>query len=151
MVKRGGRLALRLYSFPMPVVAACTGHGIAMGSFLLLASDIRIGAAGAFKIGANESAINMVLPVFGLELPKARLSPRYLTRALVNATLFDPEEAVAVGFLDQVVAADQVRGTAIEQARMLSSLTSSAYARNKILLRQATIDVIQPSVEAHRE
>ena len=33
MVTRGFELLLRLYSFPLPLVAACTGHGIAMGAF----------------------------------------------------------------------------------------------------------------------
>ena len=29
MVKRGFELLIRLYSFPLPLVAACTGHGVA--------------------------------------------------------------------------------------------------------------------------
>jgi hypothetical protein len=54
LVKSGGRLAMPNSSgFPLPVVAACTGHCIAMGVFLLLGCDFRLGAAGPFKIGAN--------------------------------------------------------------------------------------------------
>ena len=78
LVKAGGRLALRLYSFSVPVIAACTGHAIAMGCFILCGCDHRIGAEGPFKIGANETQIGMVLPTFGIEFPKARLDPRRL-------------------------------------------------------------------------
>ena len=36
MVRGGFELAYRVLSFPLPVVVACTGHAIAMGTFLLL-------------------------------------------------------------------------------------------------------------------
>ena len=146
LVEEGGRLALRLFTFPMPVVAACTGHSIAMGCFILLACDVRLGVRGDYKIGANESAINMALPVFALELAKARISPRYLTQAIVNATLFDPDEAVLAGYLDQVVTRERLLADAIAIAAGLKALTSAAYARNKVLLREATINAIAMSL-----
>ncbi len=146
LVKAGGRLALRIHAFPMPVVAACTGHAVAMGCFLLLASDRRIGAQGAFKIGANETAINMVLPVFALELLKARLDPRYLTDAAINAHLYDPDGAVAAGYLDQVVAPEAVLSTAVQAATELGALTGPAYHSNKKLIRAHTLATIEPSV-----
>ena len=46
MVRSGFELAARVLSFPMPVVIACTGHVVAMGVFLLVSADYRIGAAG---------------------------------------------------------------------------------------------------------
>ncbi|MCE9514863.1 MAG: enoyl-CoA hydratase/isomerase family protein [Mycobacterium sp.] len=39
MLKAGFELSHRLLSFPRPVVAACTGHAIAMGSFLACSAD----------------------------------------------------------------------------------------------------------------
>ncbi len=146
LVDDGGRLALRLFTFPMPVIAACTGHSIAMGCFILLACDVRLGVRGDYKIGANESAIHMRLPVFALELAKARISPLYLTQAIVNAKLFDPEEAVLAGYLDQVVTRERLLADAIAIADGLKALTSAVYARNKVLLREATIKAIASSL-----
>jgi enoyl-CoA hydratase len=57
MVRRGFELSERILSFSTPVVVACTGHAIAMGVFLVLSGDYRVGADGAYKIGANEVAI----------------------------------------------------------------------------------------------
>src|SRR5262245_58734885 len=54
MIGGGARLAERLLSFPAPVVAACNGNAIAMAAFMLLCSDVRVGAAGDFRIGLNE-------------------------------------------------------------------------------------------------
>ena len=43
LVKAGARLANRVLTFPRPTVAACTGHGLAMGAILLLLYLLRRG------------------------------------------------------------------------------------------------------------
>ena len=53
MVGAGFELSYRLLSFPVPVVIACTGHALAMGVFLVLSGDYRVGAYGDYRIGAN--------------------------------------------------------------------------------------------------
>ncbi len=146
LVKSGGRLAMRLYGFPMPVVAACTGHCIAMGVFLLLACDIRIGTRGSYKIGANETAIGMSLPVFAVELLKARLDPRALTKAAILAHLYDPESAVTAGYFDSVEDADSLLPAAIRTATELAALPGTALATTKRLMRQHTLDAVMPTV-----
>ncbi len=146
LVKSGGRLAMRLYGFPMPVVAACTGHCVAMGVFLLLACDVRIGTRGAFKIGANETAIGMSLPIFAVELLKARLDPRALTKAAILAHLYDPESAVTAGYLDSVEDADALLPAAIRTATELAALPGTALATTKRLMRQHTLDAVMPTV-----
>ena len=146
LVDGGGALAHRLYSFPMPVIAACTGHGVAMGCFILLACDVRIGTAGAFKIGANETQINMVLPIFASELVKARVSKDYLTRSMVYGELFDPDTAVKAGYLDQVVEADKLLATAQGVAAGLKPLSSPSLTGNKLLLREETLATIKASL-----
>ncbi|MFN7163636.1 MAG: crotonase/enoyl-CoA hydratase family protein [Hyphomonas sp.] len=147
LVMSGGALALRLYTLPMPVIAACTGHGIAMGCFLLLASDKRYGIPGPYKIGANETQISMVLPVFALELCKARLNPQYMTESVINGTLFDPDEAVKAGYLDKVVPAGELLDTAMAEAARLGALPSGAFAGNKRQLRKPVADIIAPTVQ----
>jgi enoyl-CoA hydratase len=75
LLKAGFDLSYRLLSFPHPVVIACTGHAIAMGSFLLLSGDHRIGVAdAAHKIGATEVAIGMAMPWAAIELLRQRLT-----------------------------------------------------------------------------
>ena len=102
LVNRGAKLLKRLSVFPIPVVAACTGHALAAGALLLLASDIRIGSPGNFKIGLNEVAIGLPLPTFAVELAKLRLARRHLNEACATARLYAPEQAVEVGFLDRL-------------------------------------------------
>ena len=51
-------------------------------------------------------------------------------------TLFSPEEAVTVGYLDKAVAPDQVMAEALAEAERLKALPGAALAGNKRILRQ---------------
>jgi enoyl-CoA hydratase len=120
LLGRGAELGLRLFEFPRPVVLGVTGHALAMGGILLCCADVRIGAEGPFKIGLNEVAIGMPVPGFAVELCRDRLSKRSFTRAIQLAHIHDPAEAEAAGFLDEVVAPDEVRGRAVAEAAELA-------------------------------
>jgi len=146
LVGKGASLFLRMFSHPQPLVIACTGHAIAAGAFMLLSADNRIGAAGEFKIGLNETAIGMTFPVFGLELAKARLDPRHQTRAFVQSTLYDPDGAVVVGYLDRVLPPEQVLEGAKVEAAALAELPAGPYAQNKRDLRATYIAAIEASL-----
>jgi enoyl-CoA hydratase len=125
MVKMGFELAHRILSFPMPVVVACSGHAIAMGVFLLLAGDYRIGADGRYKIGANEVAIGITMPYFGIEMCRQRLTPTHFNRAVIFSEMFTPVDAVPAGFLDRVVPASELQEQAQALARSLTKLNMS--------------------------
>src|SRR6187200_2958385 len=81
LVGAGGRLLMRIYGHPQPVVLGVTGHALAAGALLTLSCDTRIGGDGPAKIGLNETAIGMGLPHYAVELAEARLAPSHLLRA----------------------------------------------------------------------
>jgi enoyl-CoA hydratase len=128
LVTAGAELILRIYEYPLPVVIACTGHAIAAGAILLMAADARVGTEGEFKIGLNEVAIGMPVPVFAIELARDRLSKRHFVPAVSHAQLFDPFEAVDAGYLDAVAHADDVVSVARSRAEHLAeSLNGIAF------------------------
>lgn len=142
MRESGYRLLRRLYLYPLPTVIACPGHAVAAGGLLLLTADVRIGVTGDFKVGLNEVAIGLPLPVIGLELARDRLSPRFLTAATVEARLFDPDEACEAGYLDEAVPVKAFGETVHDRARSLLDLDGAAFAETKRRLRQSTLDRI---------
>ena len=146
LVTAGAHMMLRMFTHPQPVIAACTGHAIAAGAFMLLCSDTRIGIDGGFKLGLNETAIGMVLPVFGLELATARLSKRLLQAATVQARLFNPQEAVDAGFLDELVEADALKDRSLELAAQLGQLPVESYSGNKLAIRAPYIERMQAAL-----
>jgi enoyl-CoA hydratase len=147
MRNAGMELLLKAYLHPQPLVFACTGHALAAGALLLLTGDLRVGTAGEFKIGLNETGIGLALPAFALELARDRLSPKYLSAATINATVYSPEDALEVGYVDAIAAPDEVLNVAQTQAQRLGELSGEAVAATKTRLRQATVDRIRA---AHR-
>ncbi len=148
MLIGGFRLAERLLSFPMPVVIACTGHALAMGSFLLLSVDYRIGADGAHKIGANEVSIGMTMPRFGVEICRQRLAPAHFHRAVITAEIYSPAGAVEAGFLDQVVPADELIAAARDKATALAGLSMPAHTATKLRAREKALQAVGDAIEA---
>ncbi len=148
LVRTGFELAERILAFPTPVVIACTGHAIAMGVFLVLAGDYRIGAQGAFRIGANEVAIGIPMPHFGVEMCRQRLAPAHFQRAVALAEMYAPEDAVAAGFLDRVVPAADVLRAAREVAAQLAKLPVEVHAASKLRARDHALRAIRAAIEA---
>jgi len=149
LLDRASELLLRLYGGPLPVVAACNGHAIAMGVFLLMACDTRIGATGDFKLGANESITGMTLPVFAVELARDRLSTLHQTRAMIQAFIYDSKGAVEAGYLDMLVEPDQVVKQALAIAGQLAKLPGHAYAYQKSAMRKPALEAIRASIGNH--
>ena len=146
LVTAGSKLARRMLAFPTPIIAACTGHAIAKGAFLLLSCDYRIGSAGAFKIGLNEVAIGMTMHDAGIEIARNRIPVNYLTRSVINAELYDPQTATLAGFLDQVVEAEQLMDTAKVVAGQLLSLNMVAHHATKLKERKDVLTALDAAI-----
>jgi enoyl-CoA hydratase len=151
MLQEGFDLSLRLLAFPSPVVVACTGHAVAMASFLLLSADYRVGADGPYKIVANEVAIGMTLPWAAIEICRHRLTPSHFNRTVNLAETFSPDGAVAAGFLDVAVAAGDVRATAVATATHFTLLDRAAHTATKKRSREQAIADIQRGLETDSE
>jgi enoyl-CoA hydratase len=147
MVRGGFDLAERLLSFPTPVAIACTGHAIAMGVFLLLSGDYRLGTAGRYKITANEVALGITMPRAATEILRQRLSPSHFNRAVTLAEPFSPEDAVGAGFLDRVVEAAELPGAARAVAVQLSALDAKAHAASKLRARAHTLSALRAAID----
>ena len=136
LFRAGMDLFVRLYEFPIPVVAACTGHAFAAGAILLMCCDVRIGADTPTKIGLNETAIGMVLPKSVVTLARDRLSPRHVHSSVQLARLYSPAEAVDVGYLDWVVPEDELEHAALSEANGLAEgLALKAFAGTRRVIR----------------
>jgi enoyl-CoA hydratase len=148
MVRAGFALAERVLSFPRPVVAACTGHAVAMGAFLLLSCDYRVGVTGEYRLAANEVAIGLTMPHAGLEILRQRLTPAAFNRASILAETFSPQAAVAAGFLDQVVEAEELSHIARETAESMAALDTDAHAATKLRAREQALAALRLARQA---
>jgi enoyl-CoA hydratase len=146
LLERGSELFLKLYATPIPFVAACTGHALAGGALVLCTADLRIGADGPYKIGLNEVAIGLPVPVLAMELARSRVNTTELARATLFAETFDPAGAARAGFLDRVVPAGELLDTAKAEAARLGAHSRRAFSATKERLRSHTIELIRSTL-----
>ncbi len=147
LVAAGSTLARRMLAHPYPIVVACTGHAVAKGAFILLSADYRVGVEGPFKIGLNEVQIGMTMHHVGIELARDRLRKSYFNRSVINAEMFDPQEALQAGFLDAVVAPESLMTAARAMAEQLTKVNLPAHAKTKVKARKGLLDTLDAAIE----
>jgi enoyl-CoA hydratase len=147
LLRAGFEMAARLLAFPTPVLVACPGHAVAMGVFLVLSGDYRIGARGSYKLTANEVAIGMTMPRAAVEICRQRLTPACFNRAVVIAEVFPPDDAVAAGLLDRVVPAAELAEAAAGAAAELARLDLDAHAATKLRARQLAGAALREAID----
>ncbi|MBU3749234.1 MAG: crotonase/enoyl-CoA hydratase family protein [Mycobacterium sp.] len=152
MLKAGFELSHRLLSFRRPVVAAITGHAIAMGAFLACSVDHRIAAPG-YKFHANEVINGMVIPWPGLEILKLRLTRSAYQQAVGLSRVYVTDTALAGGWVDELAMPDLVLERAVEAAKeFAATLNAAAHYASKMRARQETLDAMRRGIdEMHKE
>jgi len=85
-----------------------------------------------FKLGLNEVAIGMTMHHAGIEIARHRLAPAYFYRSVVNAEIYNPENAITAGFLDEAVAPEQLAERARAVAEQFKQLNLRAHQQTKV-------------------
>jgi enoyl-CoA hydratase len=138
-----------LFQLGLPVVADVSGHALAGGAVLLLCCDAAIGDPGPKRIGLNETQIGITLPRFVTAMATARLAVPHWTRALAAGEIYDPEGALAAGFLSEIAPDARAREErALAEATRLAKLPTSCYRAVKAQLRDPVIAALEASAEA---
>ena len=132
----------RLFFLPMPTVAAVNGHAIAGGGVLTLACDHRLMVRGSARIGLPEHVVGVPFPVLVLEMVRATLSPPVAQEALLRGSTYSPDEALARGFVNELVEASELLPRAEAVARELGAIAPTTYRLSKERLRRPVRDAV---------
>ena len=131
MVQLGYHLLLELYSFDRPIIAAVSGHSIALGLFVTCSADYRIAIDGEYVCQANEVRNNMDIPIQIMEILKARVNKNYFYPAVFHSDAYTVQDSIAVGFIDEVVPQAEFMDRVMDKAKELASLPHPFYAKTK--------------------
>ena len=142
----GFKLLSRIFSFQRPVLAACSGHGIALGTFLLCCCDYRIGVKGDYMIGANEMRTNMVIPIPILELISHRVTASHKYRAILGAEMYSIQSGVEAGLIDEIVDSKDLMEAAMLKAKDLASMGHPSYTLTKELFIREPLQKINDAI-----
>jgi enoyl-CoA hydratase len=135
---------LAVFDHPAPVVAAINGHAIAGGCVLAMAADIRLMSSG--RIGLSEVAVGVPFPVAALEICRYAMGTS-VTRAVLEADNIDMQTAAKRGWIDEVIAPDDLVARAVATARALGQHSPAAYAAMKEQLHRPAREAIDAGAE----
>ncbi len=146
MLTGGAQLAQRLLSYPHPVIAACSGHAMAMGLFLLQCADVRIGLKTGATFQANEVLIGMTLPYFALETIRQRVTTPHL-HLVGTASPYTGDDAVRAGLLDDAVVPDALAAAVQAQVDRLKKAHPASFTATKQRLRAPVVAALPAAIE----
>ncbi len=112
-------------AFPAPVVAALNGGVYGGGVELALACDFRIGVTG-MRAFAPPARLGIHYEPAGIARAIDRLGAQAARRMFLLAESFDAEALVAMGFLDHLVAPEELEAKAAELAGAIAGLAPMA-------------------------
>lgn len=133
-------LLKELVSFPKPSVAAITGHSPAGGCVLAICCDYRVMVAGEYIIGLNEVPVGIIVPQSVFTLYSFWLGQATAYRSLLEGKLFKPEEALAVGLVDELVSFDRIQNAALKKVKAVTQFEKGAWQATKLNLRKELIE-----------
>ena len=131
----------QLFAMPNPVVAAANGHAIAGGAILVYACDYRLMAAGNGRIGTPELLVGVPFPTAALEI--VRFAARDFQRLVYTGRTLLPDEALAGGLIDEIVAPDVLDARARELAAQLAAIPRDSFRLTKAQLRAPAIEAMR--------
>jgi 3,2-trans-enoyl-CoA isomerase len=133
---------------PIPIAAAITGHAPAGGTVLALFCDYRFMAQGDFKLGLNEVQVGIPLPPVILAALRRLVGPRQAERLGVGGVLLSPEQALALGLVDELIPADEVVDRAIRWCQGLLEVPPAAMNSTRRLARADLTVCFETDLEA---
>jgi enoyl-CoA hydratase len=147
MVTGINRMVLATCGMSCPVIAAVTGHAIAVGLVLAPCADLRIASLEG-RYGLTEVKVGVPYPQAAVGAVRAELAT-HAARSLVlgNRPIGGPE-AVRLGLFAEALAPEAVLARAVQLATEMVPFPVHVYAATKRDLRNRTLDAITAAVES---
>ena len=138
-------------AFKKPLVAAINGHSPAGGCVIALACDARVMAEGKYIIGLNEVPVGIIVPNSIFELYSFWLGKADATRSLLEGKLFQPEEALVIGLIDEVVKQESILTAAERKVRKYMAYERNTWSQSKLNIRKDLIAITSSDQSADLE
>ena len=136
-----------LASAPIPIAAAVTGHSPAGGAVLAMWCDRRVMAESPtekpFRIGLNEVHVGLGIPPVIFRGLAWIVGQRQASRLVTEGLLVTSQEALEVGFVDELAPIEEVVDRALAWCQGILKLPPKAMHHTRNLSRQGLFDQFQ--------
>lgn len=133
------KFAATIVAFKKPFAAAINGHSPAGGCVIALACDARVMADGKYIIGLNEVPVGIIVPNSIFQIYAHWIGKANATRSLLEGKLFNPQEALAIGLVDEVVSGDSILTATEKRVRKYMAFESNTWQQSKLNIRRELI------------
>lgn len=137
-----------LWFTPKPVIAAVNGHAIAGGLILVCACDHRILARGKAQLGLAELKVGVPFPIVALEIMRHSIASARFAEVVFRAQNAGCDEALARGFVDELVEPAELASRARSVAEELAAVPARSFALTKERLRAPARVYLEPRMRA---
>ena len=146
-----GDLVKAIMGCPQPVIAAVDGICVGAGAIIAMVSDLRFGTPEA-KVAFLFTRVGLA----GCDMGACAILPRIIGQGRAAELLYtgrsmSAEEGERWGFFNRVVAAEELGGAALEQARRLVAGPTFAHGITKTMLRQEWSMSIDQVIESEAQ
>ena len=148
------QLYLDLYGSRLATIAAIHGHAPAAGCMLALSCDYRIMTTSGSKpatIGLNETKLGIVAPPWLAQQLIDTVGQRHAELGLSLGLLYKPEEALAIGLVDELAPTDKVLKRAQDESAKWAKIPPKARLASKMLARKTRLDNLVATREADND
>lgn len=143
---------LRLYRSPLITMAAINGPAPAGGCALSLNCDYRVMVDGAkHVIGLNETQLGLTAPYWLCKLFVSVVGYRTAEKFLCLGTLVNPQEALKIGMIDEVVSAEELMPTVVKEMQKWLTIPDVGRMKTKELLRMEYVKEFEKLRESDLE
>jgi enoyl-CoA hydratase/carnithine racemase len=131
MIKVSQAAFRRMAAAPQVFIAYIAGHALGGGLEIALACDIRLGAAGLYKMGLPEVTLGLLPGNGGTQRLTRLIGPSRALELLLTGRTYTVEEAREIGLVADVYNAEEALAKVLEYASRLASGAGLAIAAIK--------------------
>jgi len=145
------KLLIKIYSYPKIIFSAISGHSPAGGTVLAIMTDYRIMSKGNFLIGLNEVAVGLSMPIGIGRIFQSLLGERVAEKMTLQGELVNPEKAVTIGLVDEIIDQDKLLDYSITIMHQWLKLPFQKQIQSKLTLRKNAIDLIRANSKSDND
>jgi len=132
-----------MITYPKPFVCAITGYAQAGATIIALCADYRVMAKGEkHVVGMNEFNMHLQIPELLADIFAYYIGENKAWEYVQKAQLFNSEEALALGLVNQSAAVEEVEPIAIAHLNKMINVYSPVYNKSKNYFRKGLQKIV---------